>query len=283
MSWTKATLIALPRVAMGVLFLSASIMLFPERNDAPIAATAYQGLQGLSAYVGGPIVREWMVGSTDESAWLFEAGSWCFIIATLLDGIKPITERNMVKIMIMIVYLAAGACVAVGSFWFTEKSQRTFQEEDRGHHFFIAAGTLLLGGLCWDMGLLMYNGTKVIPAQIAAMLSLIPGSVLFLIATILVYPMYLITLRSSYLAAIPGFSPEIRFADEAAVKKGAAFYTAASVFFIIHALSYLMAVGQILTAEANGATTDGKVETVDGSVEDLKASAEDKKAPDLEA
>ena len=58
-------------------------------------------------------------------------------------------------------------------------------------------------GLCIDIGYLMHQGTTVMLAQVLAMMSLIPGSGLFIAATMFVYPSYLVNFGSQRLAPIP--------------------------------------------------------------------------------
>jgi hypothetical protein len=219
-NYAKATLIALPRVAMGVLFLAAAIKFYPERND------------------------KWFAGNIDVPAWLFGAGSWSYIIATFMDGFPHFQSKNYTKIAIFFVYLAAGLCVAIGSIWFLQDVQRRHSAPELGQGLYVSAGVIMLAAVHWDILLIMMEGKKISLANSIAVLAIIPGAALFTVATMFSYPRYLVRYQEEW-AFVGGFVPE-----QVAFEFAASLFCAASMFFILHAFAYLFTAKEMLDEAA---------------------------------
>jgi hypothetical protein len=215
-NYAKATLIALPRVAMGALFLAAAIKFYPERND------------------------NWFAANIDVPAWLFGAGSWSYTIATFMDGFPHFQSKNYTKIAIFFVYLAAGLCVTIGSIWFLQDVQRRHSAPELGQGLYVSAGVLMLCAVLWDILLVMMEGKKISLANGIALLAIVPGAALFTVATMFAYPRYLVRYQEEY-RAFGGYVPE-----QVAFEFAASLFCAASMFFILHSFAYLLTVKEML-------------------------------------
>lgn len=238
-NYAKATLIALPRVAMGVLFLAAAIKFYPERND------------------------DWFMANIDKSAWLFGAGSWSYTIATFMDGLPHFQSKNYTKIAIFFVYLVAGLCVAIGSCWFLQNVQERHRAPELGQGLYVSAGVLMLWAIHWDILLIMIDGKKLSLANSIAMLAIIPGAALFTVATMFSYPRYLVRYQEEFLV-FGGYVPE-----QTAFEFAASLFVAASMFFILHSFAYLQTVKEMLDEAALGVDAEkpGSDETKQMGVE----------------
>jgi hypothetical protein len=222
-NYAKATLIALPRVAMGVLFLAAAIKFYPEHND------------------------KWFAGNIDVPAWLFGAGSWSYIIATFMDGFPHFRSKNFTKIAIFFVYLAAGLCVTVGSIWFLQDVQRRHSAPELGQGLYVSAGVLMLWAIHWDILFIMMEGKKISLANGIALLAIVPGAALFTVATMFAYPRYLVRYSEIYQFRVP---------EQIAFEFAASLFCAASMFFILHAFAYLLTVKEMLDEASLGVDTN---------------------------
>jgi hypothetical protein len=219
-NYAKATLIALPRIAMGVLFLAAAIKFYPEHND------------------------KWFSGNIDTPAWLFGAGSVCYTIATCMDGYPHFQTKNVTKIAIFFVYLFAGLCVTVGSCWFLQGVQDRHSAPELGHGFYVGAGVLMMWAVLWDILLIMMGGPKITLVNGIAILAIVPGASLFTVATMYAYPRYLVRYNELY-RDFGGYVP-----SQSAFEFSASLYVAASMFFILHAFAYLLTVKEMLDKAA---------------------------------
>jgi hypothetical protein len=240
-NYAKASLIALPRVAMGVLFLAAAIKFYPEHND------------------------KWFFGNIDVPAWLFGAGSWSYTIATCMDGFPHFQSKNYTKIAVFFVYLTAGLCVLIGSLWFLQSVQRRHNAPELGQGLYVSAGVLMMVAVLWDILLIMMSGKAISLLNCIALLAIVPGSALFTVATMFAYPRYLVRYQEEFIA-FGGYVPE-----QTAVEFAASLFCAASMFFILHAFAYLLTVKEML--DAADLDVDTKKLTGEGSDDDTKEQA----------
>jgi hypothetical protein len=236
-NYAKASLIALPRVAMGVLFLAAAIKFYPEHND------------------------KWFAGNIDTPAWLFGAGSWSYIIATFMDGFPHFQSKNYTKIAIFFVYLAAGLCVTVGSIWFLQDVQRRHSAPELGQGLYVSAGVLMLWAIHWDILLIMMEGKKISLANGIAILAIVPGAALFTVATMFAYPRYLVRWSDIYQFRVP---------EQIAFEFAASLFCAASMFFILHAFAYLLTVKEMLDEASLGGGVDTNNKSASVGSDDTK-------------
>jgi len=156
------------------------------------------------------------------AAWLFEAGSWCFFIAACQDLLPHLKSFSVVPVLNAFMYVAGSLLIMIGSLWFLPNVQAKFPHENLGQQCYSAATVIIISAVLWDMSRLLLMGAKPIIQQVLAMTSAIAGAICFLLGAYSIYAEFWV-LENSF-------------------NRGASFFVAGSIFFMVHGLSVTSAV-----------------------------------------